>query len=250
MPLDSACFFCKNKTMTAASRRIFYGYLPRMQDVYLCGCRPPEEMPECMRMCTFCNNKATRVIGDSIGGFVCKDEVCAKKIRSSLNFCYENVPNVQKFVIGTRIIYYSAMQGCVLCGHHNKDATDKYLASMVSYGKLADPIRIGFTHCMKCSSVGHPPDRICCVGCCKKTVKWQYLSSHNVTVHSCSDVCTNMMMPLVEKVFGVIEKVGKPCQNCYKTTAEYKRCSGCKKAYYCSLTCQKDDWFNHGPSCH
>ena len=43
----------------------------------------------------------------------------------------------------------------------------------------------------------------------------------------------------------------KTCHNCHTHYLDFysepklKRCSGCQKVYYCSSTCQKEDWVCH-----
>lgn len=43
------------------------------------------------------------------------------------------------------------------------------------------------------------------------------------------------------------------CKSCHKISSDakssFKRCSICKKAYYCSETCQKKDWARHKREC-
>ncbi|KAJ7621864.1 hypothetical protein DFH06DRAFT_767073 [Mycena polygramma] len=41
------------------------------------------------------------------------------------------------------------------------------------------------------------------------------------------------------------------CKNCGKADidASFKGCSGCFDVYYCSESCQKEDWQSHGPDC-
>lgn len=39
------------------------------------------------------------------------------------------------------------------------------------------------------------------------------------------------------------------CQGCGALTKERKRCSRCKKAYYCSVACQKAAWDGHKAEC-
>ena len=42
------------------------------------------------------------------------------------------------------------------------------------------------------------------------------------------------------------------CHGCdiQKTSSEFKKCSNCKMAYYCSSECQKKDWKEHKPQCY
>ena len=39
------------------------------------------------------------------------------------------------------------------------------------------------------------------------------------------------------------------CVLCHSKTAPLQRCSGCKRVFYCSKTCQKKHWKEHRPEC-
>ena len=39
------------------------------------------------------------------------------------------------------------------------------------------------------------------------------------------------------------------CAHCEKTSQDLKRCSRCRKANYCSLECQRNDWKHHKGIC-
>ena len=39
------------------------------------------------------------------------------------------------------------------------------------------------------------------------------------------------------------------CASCHSKTENLKRCSGCKRVFYCSKTCQKNHWKEHKPDC-
>lgn len=39
------------------------------------------------------------------------------------------------------------------------------------------------------------------------------------------------------------------CAFCHSNTESLKRCSGCKRAFYCSKTCQRNHWKEHKPEC-
>ena len=39
------------------------------------------------------------------------------------------------------------------------------------------------------------------------------------------------------------------CAFCHSKTENLKRCSGCKRVFYCSKTCQKNHWKEHKPEC-
>ena len=39
------------------------------------------------------------------------------------------------------------------------------------------------------------------------------------------------------------------CASCHSKTATLQRCSGCKRVFYCSTTCQKKHWKEHRPEC-
>ena len=47
-------------------------------------------------------------------------------------------------------------------------------------------------------------------------------------------------------------KISRICQGCQKSqddAAPFKNCSGCWRAHYCSVLCQKSDWKRHKPTC-
>ena len=44
-----------------------------------------------------------------------------------------------------------------------------------------------------------------------------------------------------------VETVTRFCANCFSTPEEFKRCTVCKKAFYCNRDCQVEDW-KIGPS--
>ena len=39
------------------------------------------------------------------------------------------------------------------------------------------------------------------------------------------------------------------CAFCHSKTDNLKRCTGCKRVFYCSKTCQKQHWKEHKPEC-
>ena len=39
------------------------------------------------------------------------------------------------------------------------------------------------------------------------------------------------------------------CASCHSKTVALHRCSGCKRVFYCSKTCQKNHWKEHRPEC-
>ena len=39
------------------------------------------------------------------------------------------------------------------------------------------------------------------------------------------------------------------CAFCHSKTGTLKRCSGCKRVFYCSKKCQKSHWKEHKPEC-
>jgi hypothetical protein len=42
--------------------------------------------------------------------------------------------------------------------------------------------------------------------------------------------------------------MNSPCNTCGQADSS-KRCGACRKVYYCSETCQKNDWKSHKPNC-
>lgn len=42
----------------------------------------------------------------------------------------------------------------------------------------------------------------------------------------------------------------QPCDRCGNYYSKLLRCGRCKKANYCGVECQKQDWAKHKPNCH
>lgn len=59
---------------------------------------------------------------------------------------------------------------------------------------------------------------------------------------------------ILQTIFGYMtaERTNQPiniCLNCFQTGYDFKRCSRCKIAYYCSQDCQRKDWTRHSREC-
>ena len=39
------------------------------------------------------------------------------------------------------------------------------------------------------------------------------------------------------------------CNYCHEKSNDLKKCGSCKKAKYCNIECQKNDWVNHKKNC-
>ncbi len=81
----------------------------------------------------------------------------------------------------------------------------------------------------------------------------------HTTTFVCSPECARVCHRLIKKTAKSIRANGKElahvthnrCKRCQKFGIGFKKCSGCGLAYYCSVSCQKDDWKNggHGSNC-
>lgn len=69
----------------------------------------------------------------------------------------------------------------------------------------------------------------------------QYLSN---------ELLTKCLQSFTEKIVSCgLRNICTKCKKTEDSELDYKRCSRCKKVYYCSIECQKKDWKEHKPNC-
>jgi MYND finger len=49
---------------------------------------------------------------------------------------------------------------------------------------------------------------------------------------------------IIFKITKKTVQIGNICEECFITSSELKRCTGCRLVYYCSKNCQINDWEN------
>ena len=92
--------------------------------------------------------------------------------------------------------------------------------------------------------------KMCCR--CQGTINVSlYTDVLNMEISSCKDCIEITITELVNKHNEGVrrrDEKKKPCSVCNRNTN--MKCKGCKKVYYCSNSCQKQDWGKHKLLCH
>lgn len=69
----------------------------------------------------------------------------------------------------------------------------------------------------------------------------------SVARYYCSNKCAVKYNKEMKKTSEL--KMKARCMTCQKYDQKMKKCSGCRRVYYCSVKCQKKDWTGHEKIC-
>lgn len=95
-----------------------------------------------------------------------------------------------------------------------------------------------------------PNDPYCLV--CMKTIQPECIivyKSHNVELEIYMLLCSAECMHVCKKITMEFPGTDVECEVCHKTFKKIKTCGRCKRAYYCSVACQRADWPVHKLQC-
>lgn len=86
----------------------------------------------------------------------------------------------------------------------------------------------------------------------KKILTRKCMNNDKVYVGPLNDMCieSNLVLREINDGKYIIYLEETPyCKNCKKNSRSLKKCSRCKKAYYCNIQCQKNNWDKHKNHC-